>query len=68
VPGERGLRQLRWRERSERFGHREAAPPPTGFNLNAHPETDLLTIVLTLGILMERFQPPAWTGARAVAC
>ena len=39
-----------------------------GFQLNAHLETDLLMIVLTFGILMERFRLPAWCGAGALAC
>jgi asparagine synthase (glutamine-hydrolysing) len=39
-----------------------------GFQLNAHLENDLLMIVLTFGILMERFQLPAACGTGAVAC
>jgi asparagine synthase (glutamine-hydrolysing) len=39
-----------------------------GFQLNAHLEPDLLMIVLTFGILVERFELPAWRGARALAC
>jgi asparagine synthase (glutamine-hydrolysing) len=40
----------------------------TGFRLNAHLEIDLLMVVLTFGILMERFHLPALHGAGAVAC
>jgi asparagine synthase (glutamine-hydrolysing) len=39
-----------------------------GFQLNAHLETDLLMIVLTFGILMERFRLPALRSTGAVAC
>ncbi|MBV8200261.1 MAG: asparagine synthase (glutamine-hydrolyzing), partial [Acidobacteria bacterium] len=39
-----------------------------GFQLNAHLENDLLMIVLTFGILRERFALPAAVGAGAVAC
>jgi asparagine synthase (glutamine-hydrolysing) len=39
-----------------------------GFKLNAHLETDLLMVVLTFGILMDRFHLPAVHGAGAVAC
>jgi asparagine synthase (glutamine-hydrolysing) len=39
-----------------------------GFRLNAHLETDLLMVVLTFGILMERFHLPALSGAGAIAC
>jgi asparagine synthase (glutamine-hydrolysing) len=39
-----------------------------GFELNAHLQTDLLMIVLTFGILMDRFHLPALRGAGAAAC
>jgi asparagine synthase (glutamine-hydrolysing) len=39
-----------------------------GFQLNAHLETDLLMIVLTFGILVERFHLPALSSMGAVAC
>jgi asparagine synthase (glutamine-hydrolysing) len=34
----------------------------TGFSLNPHLQTDLLMVVLTFGILMERFQLPVLCG------
>jgi asparagine synthase (glutamine-hydrolysing) len=39
-----------------------------GFKLNAHLETDLLMIVLTFGILMERFHLPSLQRAGALTC
>jgi len=38
------------------------------FRLNAHLQTDLLMIVLTFGILLERFHLPALRSTGAVAC
>ena len=38
------------------------------FQLNAHLQTDLLMIVLTFGILLERFHLPALRSTGAVAC
>jgi asparagine synthase (glutamine-hydrolysing) len=39
-----------------------------GSKLNAHLETDLLMVVLTFGILLERFHLPALSGAGVMAC
>ncbi|HEV3458082.1 MAG TPA: asparagine synthase (glutamine-hydrolyzing) [Thermoanaerobaculia bacterium] len=49
----------------ERLKERYRRP---GFQLNAHLETDLLMIVLTFGILLERYRLPALCSAGAMAC
>ncbi|HVR99783.1 MAG TPA: asparagine synthase (glutamine-hydrolyzing) [Thermoanaerobaculia bacterium] len=39
-----------------------------GFKLNAHLQTDLLMVVLTFGILIDRFRLPSLRGRETLAC